>query len=252
MVVATLPHLPRPRWLADRPRVRGFLGQFALVVAGIVLYFSVRGLTESRADVAVRHADRVWDIEQALSLSWERSLQAMVLGHGWVVTAANWVYIWGHWPVIAAVLPWLYLRHPHDYRLLRDSMALSGAVGLLVFATFPVAPPRLGPFGLVDTVTEQSHAYRVLQPPSFVNQYAAVPSLHVGWDLLVGLFVLRCATHWLLRVAGAVMPVAMTAAVVVTANHYVLDAILGAALSLGALLVVVEVRRARHRREAPA
>jgi hypothetical protein len=245
MVVAPLPHLPRPHWAAGHPRLRGFLVQLVLVVAGIVLYFSVRGLTESRADVAVRHADWVWRVERALSLCWERSVQAVVLDHGWVVTAANWVYIWGHWPVIAAVLPWLYLRHPRDYLLLRDAMALSGAVGLLIFATFPVAPPRLAPFGLVDTVTQQSHAYRVLQPPTFVNQYAAVPSLHVGWDLLVGLFVLRCAAHWLLRVAGAVMPLAMTAAVVITANHYVLDAILGAALSLAALLVVAAVRRAR-------
>ena len=67
----------------------------------------------------------------------------------------------------------------------------AGVVGIIVFATFPVAPPRLLDVGMVDTVTQQSHAYRVLQPPSLVNRYAAMPSFHAGWDLLMGMALVR-------------------------------------------------------------
>jgi membrane-associated phospholipid phosphatase len=84
---------------------------------------------------------------------------------------------------------------------------------------------------MVDTVTVSSHAYRVLQPPMFTNQYAAVPSLHVGWDLLMGLAIAVAARRLWVRLLGVVMPVAMAIAVVLTANHYVVDAIAGAALT---------------------
>jgi hypothetical protein len=86
-----------------------------------------------------------------------------------------------------------------------------------------VAPPRLAHLGLVDTVTERSQAYRILQPPAFVNQYAAMPSLHVGWDLLVGLTIVSAASATWLRMVGRLMPVLMAVATVATANHYLLD-----------------------------
>jgi hypothetical protein len=154
------------------------------------------------------------------------------------MTLMNWVYIWGHWPVIAAVLLWLFLRHPDGYRQIRTTMVLSGAVGLVVFALYPVAPPRLAPLGLVDTVTDLSTSYRVLQPPAFVNQYAAMPSLHVGWDLLMGYALVTYGGHRLLRVVGVLLPIAMVSAVILTANHYVVDAVAGAALVLSCLVVV--------------
>jgi membrane-associated phospholipid phosphatase len=91
--------------------------------------------------------------------------------------------------------------------------------------------------GLVDTVTERSHAYRVLQPAAFVNQYAAMPSLHFGWDLLVGIAVVRNARAWYFRVVGLALPLAMAWAVVATANHFLIDCVAGAALALLALAV---------------
>src|SRR6185312_9767346 len=117
------------------------------------------------------------------------------------------------------------------YFRLRNAMLISGAIGLVIFTLFPLAPPRLAELGLVDTVTRSSDAYRVLQPTMFTNQYAAMPSLHVGWDLLVGLAILAAARGPLLRAFGAVMPVLMVAAVVLTANHYIVDAIAGATLT---------------------
>ncbi len=213
--------------------------QLAVVVLGLLVYFGVRGLTEGRPAVAVDHAHDVVGFESHLGLDKEHQVQQVLRGQEWLTDVANWVYIWGHWPVIIAVFVWLALRHRPAFLRLRNAMILSGAVGLVIFAAYPVAPPRLAHLGLVDTVTEQSHAYRVLQPPAFVNQYAAMPSLHVGWDLLVGIAVVTAASSVLLKVFGVLMPVLMTSAVVLTANHYVIDGVAGAGLALAGLAAAV-------------
>ena len=97
--------------------------------------------------------------------------------------------------------------------------------------SYPVAPPRLLGGDLVDTVSKYSTSYRVLQPPSLVNKYAALPSLHVGWNLLVGVFVWRNASTPLMRTLGGVSPALMITAVVLTANHYIVDAVAGSGLA---------------------
>ena len=223
--------------------LRGLAAQVGLVAAAIVAYFGARGLTEADPSRALRHAQAVVDWEQRYGLHEELALQKLVIGHSRIVDVLNWIYIWGHWPVILAVLVWLLRRHPEPYRTLRNAIFISGAIGIAIFVLYPVAPPRLAGIGLVDTVTEQSHAYRVLQPPAFVNQYAAIPSLHVGWDLLVGIFVFRHAHRRIARLFGAITPLAMTTAVVLTANHFVIDAVLGAVVALVGLAIAVTLRR---------
>jgi hypothetical protein len=170
---------------------------------------------------------------------------------GGLITLLNWVYVWGHWPVITVVLLWLVFRHPHGYRITRNAMLASGAVGLVVFALYPVAPPRLADLGLRDTVTDYSTSYRVLQPAAFVNQYAALPSLHVGWDLLIGIALFTFSGHRLIRVVGLTLPVLMAIAVLGTANHYVIDVVAGVVLVTVCLIGVVrvELRTARRARD---
>src|SRR5690606_6334860 len=140
----------------------------------------------------------------------------LVLDSGALTTAANWVYIWGHWPVIAITLLWLHRRQPREFVRLRNAMFVSGAIGLVIFALYPVAPPRHLPDRFVDTVTELSRSYRVLQPPSLINEYAAVPSLHMGWNLLIGIFLFRYSRLWLVRAVGVVSPLLMGLAIVAT------------------------------------
>jgi len=135
---------------------------------------------------------------------------------------------------------------------LRNAMVASGLMGLCVYTTYPVAPPRLADMGLVDTITEQSSSYRVLQPPAFVNQYAAMPSLHVGWDLLVGLALVAAAGSLAVRTVGRLMPVVMAAATVLTANHYVLDVLVGALFGLAGWAVALRLERRRAARAAAA
>jgi membrane-associated phospholipid phosphatase len=119
---------------------------------------------------------------------------------------------------------------------------------MIIFLVYPVAPPRLTGAGLTDTVTSYSHAYRVLQPPSLVDRYAALPSLHFGWDLLVGLTLARFHPRVLVRIAGALMPIAMGLAVVVTANNYVLDVIVGGLVAMTGLVIASKLIHARDLR----
>ena len=221
--------------------------QVAVVLTGIVVYFGVRGLTQGQPDTALDNAAEVLAFEDRIGLDVEHQVQDLMQGRDWLIDAANWVYIWGHWPVITVVMVWLALRHRRYFLRLRNAMMISGGIGLVIFATYPVAPPRLAGLGLVDTVTERSEAYRILQPPGFVNQYAAMPSLHVGWDLLVGIMVASAASTVVLKWIGYLMPVLMASAVVLTANHYTVDGIAGSALALAGLWGAVRLERWRER-----
>jgi hypothetical protein len=223
--------------------------ELAYVASGVLLYFGVRGLTHASTDTAVRHAHDIVSFEKGLGFYIEPSMQDLVDDAHWLTTIMNWVYIWGHWPVIALTLLWLVLDHPAGYRVTRNGMLISGAVGLVVFALFPVAPPRLADLGLIDTVTHYSSAYRVLQPHAFVNQYAAMPSLHVGWDLLIGIALFTYSQHQAIRLVGVVLPVLMALSVLATANHYLADVVVGIALVLASRAAAERLERQRAQRQ---
>ena len=211
--------------------------QIAFVGAAILFYFGVRGLTEGSAAVAIGHGRALYDLEQGLGIAFTPEAQEWFTQSPWLTRLANWIYIWGHWPVIIATLIWLHQRYRYHYLVLRNAMFVSGAIGLVIFSLYPVAPPRLSDIGFVDTVSTWSTSYRILQPPALVNKFAAVPSLHVGWNLLVGLELWRTALTWSGRVRSMILPVLMPVAVVVTANHFVLDAVAGVVVGLAGFVV---------------
>jgi membrane-associated phospholipid phosphatase len=247
------PHLPaRRRRSGDEPTRHEWVRELLLVVAGLLVYFGVRAATDDKAGVAVAHARSLMRLEHALGIARERDFQDLVIHHHWLVTLANWVYIWGHWPLIAVSAAWLFRRRFEAYRRMRTAIFISGAIGMIVFLAYPVAPPRLTGLGLTDTVTSYSHAYRALQPPSLIDRYAALPSLHFGWDLLVGLTLARFHPRTIVRILGALMPVAMGVAVVVTANHYVLDVIVGGIVSMIGLALANLVIHKRDKRDERA
>lgn len=233
-----------------RQRLPWILKQAGLVVLGIFFYFRIRGLTESSRDTAVAHAHDIVGFEKKLGIDVEGTMQAPVSTSHAVEAFANWIYIWGHWPVIIITMVWLAWQHRDTFLRLRDAMLVSGFLGMLIFVTYPVAPPRLANLDLIDTVTRSSHAYRVLQPQAFVNQYAAMPSLHAGWDLLIGISIVTAAGSLWLRLVGFLMPVLMVLAVLVTANHYLVDVIAGLALALiGHAVALVLERRRKQQKE---
>ncbi|HET6642949.1 MAG TPA: phosphatase PAP2 family protein [Gaiellaceae bacterium] len=202
----------------NRPRASAAREGLLILLAALV-YAAVRVFTEGNRAQAEANGRRILRLEQALHINSETALQSPVLAHEWLATLANWFYIWGFWPVLAGTALFLYTRHPAEYVLLRNAVFVSGLAGFLFFALLPVAPPRLVDPALVDTIREHTTWYRTLSPLKVTNQYAAMPSLHVGWSLLVGVAVARATRRWIGYAFAVLMPVAMALAVVVTANH---------------------------------
>lgn len=232
----------------DDAAPRRVIREVFVIALGALLYFWVRGLMETRAAVAFANAEWLIGLEQQLGLFQEPWLQSHVLGHRWSMTLANQTYIFGHWPVIVMTMSWLIWKHRDQFALYRSALLLSGAIGLVFFMVLPMAPPRLvDDYGFVDTVTQSANAYRVLQPPSFTNQFAAMPSLHVGWNLLMGIAIARCSTNSWAKAFGVIMPVVMFLATIVTANHYVLDGLVGSMIALVGLLLAWQVSQPTER-----
>ncbi|HET9287294.1 MAG TPA: phosphatase PAP2 family protein [Gaiella sp.] len=226
--------------------LKGLGAEAGLIAAAMLLYFGIRNLTAGNADTAFVNADRLVELERWLGIDWESALQSATVRSDAVVTLANWVYIWGHWPVILGVATVLFIHRRSHYYLLRNAMFASGLIGFAFFALFPVAPPRLIDMGLVDTVTQRSDAYRALQPPGLTNQYAAFPSLHAGWNLLVAIVVAMAVAGVALRLVALALPIAMSLAVVLTANHFVIDVAGGVLVVLVGLAIAIWIQGRRN------
>jgi hypothetical protein len=214
------------------------------VLVAVFFYFFVRGLMSTSVDRAYDHAHALLDLERTLGIAWEADLQRWAHTVPGLSDIMNSVYIYGHWPVIALTLGWLLWKHPARFRTYRTAMVLSGLIGFAFFALYPMAPPRFLPeLGFVDTVMRDTSSYRVLQPPAFTNQYAAMPSLHVGWNLLMGIaiYTSTCSRFW--RAFAVTMPVAMYVATILTANHFVLDGVVGSAVALAGLAMAHRLTR---------
>lgn len=227
-------------WLPERGIARTLL-EALIIVPAYVLYQLVRGTVDGRTPEAFHRATKLVDIEQALGIFWEYKLQSLVLTWDIAVRLVNTVYVWGHLPVIIAVAIWLLVFHRQRYALFRNAFLISGAIGLILFWLIPTAPPRfLQYWGFVDTAVS-SGSYYIFQPPAFVNQYAAMPSLHFGWSLLAAVAIF---THLRapFRYVALLMPVATLGGVVLTANHFFLDAVAGAAVAMVGLWLAVQLR----------
>ncbi|MBI4570948.1 MAG: phosphatase PAP2 family protein [Chloroflexi bacterium] len=228
--------LQPPRFPLPNGRYSRFFFEVAVLFTGYFSYHLVRGVVHGRADEALENAWRLVRVEQGLGIFWEAQLQSMILGHTFLINLFNWAYIWGHIPVVGFLALWIYFFRREHFARYRNAFLISGAIGLIFFVTLPTAPPRfLAEAGFVDTVTEHTNAYRVLQPPAFVNQYAAMPSLHFGWNLLVAYAVFETTRSRLARAFSLVMPAVMMASIVFTANHYILDGVTGGFVAMVSL-----------------
>ncbi|CAN5732936.1 phosphatase PAP2 family protein [soil metagenome] len=224
------------------------------VAAFYFLYSYVRnqfGSASVGAEEALANAVRVIDVEHAVGLYHEEALQELFLDQRWFIQAWNVFYGTFHFVVTAAALVWTFRRFPARYRLWRNVLALTTGLALIGFATFPLMPPRLLPdsFGYVDTLVDygglwsfDSDAMKAVS-----NQYAAMPSLHCAWSLWCS-FVLvpEVRRRWVKGLLVA-YPVATLFAVMVTANHYWLDAVGGYLVLAGGYLLARPLTRWQER-----
>ncbi len=221
------------------------LHEVVVVVISFLIYFFIRGAVVDRAGEALARGINVIELEQRLGIYRELAMQSWIIDHYWMIKTMNWIYFWGHMPMVILLAIWLYTRHRKAYRITRNAFLASGAIGVLLYWQFPVAPPRLIPFaGFIDTMAQfDKVGYNAQEARAFVNPYAAVPSLHFGWSLLLGAVVAWVGKNPLAWVFGAAWPVAMFFAVVMTGNHFILDAIAGAVVSFAGLGMAFAIER---------
>ena len=236
--------------LAWRPRKKD-IAEILLLVSVLPLYYLVRGFAHERVGEALARGADLIRLEKSIGIFWEVEVQGWVLSYEWLVQLLNGFYLYGHLPIIGALAVWLYFWHRPQYLIMRNAFLISGAIGLAVYVSFPVAPPRFLPeFGFVDTIVNQYDTGRPLTPAFFVNEYAAMPSLHFGWNLLVGFSMWLASRALLIRAFAVLMPFAMFTDIIMTANHYFLDAAAGLLVVAIGLIIAFGVRELVRRHYA--
>lgn len=224
---------------------RAGIHEIVVVVVSFLIYFVIRGAVVDRAGEAVVRSINLIELEQRFHLYHELTMQSWILGHYWLIKLMNWVYFWGHMPLVIIVAIWLYTRHRTAYFITRNAFLASGAIGVVIYWLFPVAPPRLIPFaGFIDTMAAFDRVgYNAQEAKAFVNPYAAVPSLHFGWSLLLGVIVAWVSRRPLAYAFAVIWPVAMFMSVVMTGNHFILDAVAGGIVSFAGLGIALLLAR---------
>ncbi|MEU6536586.1 phosphatase PAP2 family protein [Streptomyces sp. NPDC047000] len=231
----------RLRWWTELP----------LILLVYACYSAGRLLARGDVSSAVDHGTAILRFEQALHLNAEHPLNRLFTHEAWLGVPADFWYASLHYLVTPAILVWLFRRRTAVYRTARTWLMTSTFIGLIGFTLLPTCPPRLldAGHGFVDTMAQysaygwwggQASAPRGLG--GMTNQYAAMPSLHVGWALWCGVMLWRHGGTRLTKAAGVAYPLLTAIVVMGTANHYFLDAVAGVAVMGVGLLLAPRVR----------
>jgi len=205
------------------------------------LYGVVRDVSMQGVGDAFDNARTVVDVQRSIGLDVEAGLQA-ALGSWWVFKAANWYYL-VHFPVtVAALIGTYFFARRSSFSRFRNSLVMATSVALLVHVRYPLAPPRMLD-GYLDTAALIGPNPYALPGSDSANQFAAMPSMHVGWAVLVALVLWVASSRPWVRAAGVLHAIITSAVVIVTAHHYVLDVLIGAGLALLAWFVLARFDR---------
>ena len=206
------------------------LRQLALFGGAYYLYRIVRGIVDGQTGLAFENARAVVDAERGLHLFFEPSLQSWAREHlDAIVWVANWMYVNSHFVVTTTFLIWLYLARNHAYYFVRNMFMIAMGLGLVGYAAFPTAPPRFLPeWGFADTVASFVGESAENSANVLYNPFAAMPSMHVAFALMIAVPAIMLVKHRALKVLWGIYPFVVTFVVMVTANHFWLDAALGA------------------------
>ena len=240
----------RPLWL-------DILLEIGIVLMVYAAYSLSRGSLHAKAATAFQHAREVMDIENTLGIFVESDIQSFFLASSYRTHLANALYTVAYYPSLVLFAIWAYWRHRDKYRSIRTAFVVSAVLAFGVFALFPVAPPRFFDgnhsgaenLGFVDTLVTHWHMKDSLAQ-AFYNPYAAMPSCHFGWTLMVGIGVWWLTKSLWGKAIGFLLPVATFVGITSTANHFILDAaggavVTGASLAFAALLSHTWARQGR-------
>jgi hypothetical protein len=233
----------RLRWWTELP----------LILLVYACYSAGRLLARGDVGTAVDHGLAILRIEKVLRINAEHPLNRLFRTEAWIGVPADFWYASLHYLVTPVLLVWLFRSRALHYRAARTWLMTSTFIGLIGFTLLPTCPPRLlaAEHGFVDTMAQYSswgwwggEASAPRGLGGMTNQYAAMPSLHVGWALWCGVMLWRHGGTRAAKTAGVVYPLVTTIVVMGTANHYFLDAVAGAAvMGVGLLLAPLVMRR---------
>jgi membrane-associated phospholipid phosphatase len=225
--------------------------QIGILLSVDVVYELGRGIADSDRTDAIAHGAQVIDLERSTHTFFEPSMQAFFLSAHWTVDIANQLYLNAQFSIALGFLVWLYLFRNESYYFVRNMFVVSMCLALIGYIGYPTAPPRMFPeHGFVDTITDFSGVgHDSALAKIFINPYAAVPSMHCAFALMIGGTGVMVCRHWWAKAFWAFWPVLIAWVVIVTANHYWVDWALGWMVALAAALIAQRLL-ARVRPEA--
>jgi PAP2 superfamily len=229
------------RWL---PNGWGDAGrQLGLFVLAELSYETVRGIADTERAQAFANGAAVIDLEKSTNTYFEPGLQAALLDFRWIIDAANFMYMNSHFVITTGFLVWLYVYRNPAFYFVRNMFMVAMALALVGYALLPTAPPRLFPEeGFVDTITamaQVNHDSGLVK--LFVNPYAAIPSMHIAFSLMIGVTGVLISRHSITRAFWCTYPILVFFVIIVTANHFWVDAAAGALVAGFAALTARQV-----------
>jgi hypothetical protein len=223
----------RIRYLGSRVLPRGWwdwIRQIALFCGAYYLYRLARGIVDDRVGAAFHNAREIVAFERELHLFVEPDIQHFARAHEWLIDLSSWMYVNSHFVITTIALAWIYLRRNERFYFVRNMFMVAMGIALVLYVVFPTAPPRFLPeLGFRDSVA----GFTGVDPRSgpqdvLVNPYAAVPSMHVCFALMLGVSMARMVRRRWASALWSIYPAVVSWVVVATANHWWTDAVLGA------------------------
>lgn len=205
------------------------LRQCSLFGGAYLLYRLVEGIVGGNSSVAFAHARELISLERSLHIFVEPAIQGWATSGHLLVVIAAYVYINAQTTILIALLLYLYIAHNRSYYFVRNMLFVGMAIGLIGYGLFPTAPPRFLPeWGFIDTIRQVTGVSGTSTIANvFFNQYAAVPSMHVAYAVMLGWTLSRLVRRRVAKAFWAMWPLLITFMTVITGNHFVIDAVLG-------------------------
>ena len=244
MIMAPL-HAAR-RWLSLRHTAAA---EAALILGFYATYEAARGLVVGARQPAIRRADQILSLERTLHLFAEPHVQRIAREIPGLLGTLDVAYLTLHLAATGGLLLWLYRRRPAAFPLVRTTLIIASALSLIGFLAFPTAPPRMAAAGLSDTVSHGAVNLNHGLISSLYNPYAAIPSMHAAYALIVGAALMRYGHRALPRFAGVLYPPLVLLVIVATGNHFFFDAATGALVAAASALAAVQLMRVKPRAE---
>jgi PAP2 superfamily protein len=201
--------------------------QLSLFVVAELCYEAVRGVADGQRMTAITNGEHVIAFEKSIHTFFEPNLQAVFLGHRWIIDFADFMYMNSHFVVTTAFLVWLYLFRNQNFYFVRNMFMVAMGLAVVGYALLPTAPPRMFD-QFTDTITQYSqvnHDSGLVR--LFINPYAAIPSMHVAFSTMIGVTGALISRRAVTRIFWCAYPVVVFWVVVVTANHFWVDGAFG-------------------------